>query len=138
MTKPLVIVVAAALMNADHKILFAERPQGKSMAGLWEFPGGKVEAGETPEQALVREMFEELNIVIDPKDLEPLTFASHEYDTFHMLMPLYVCKTWKGELFGREGQCFEWAEMSNLKNYPMPPADLPLIERIVDFLSRIF
>ena len=138
MTKPLVIVVAAALINQDRKVLFAERPEGKIMSGLWEFPGGKVELGETPEQALVREMFEELNIVIDPKDLEPLTFASHEYDTFHMLMPLYVCKAWKGELLGREGQRFEWAAMNELKNYPMPPADLPLIERIVDFLEHLF
>ena len=138
MTKPLVIVVAAALINQDRKVLFAERPEGKIMSGLWEFPGGKVELGETPEQALVREMFEELNIVIDPKDLEPLTFASHEYDTFHMLMPLYVCKAWKGELLGREGQRFEWDAMNELKNYPMPPADLPLIERIVDFLEHLF
>ena len=122
-----VTVVAAALIREDGAILLTQRPAGKSMAGLWEFPGGKLEAGETPEQALVRELKEELGISIDPTALKPLTFASHSYESFHLLMPLYICRQWPGSISPQEGQETAWVKPEQLASYPMPPADLPLI-----------
>ena len=122
-----VTVVAAALIREDGAVLLTQRPAGKSMAGLWEFPGGKLEAGETPEQALVRELKEELGVSIDPKALEPLTFASHRYESFHLLMPLYICKLWAGSISPQEGQESAWVKPEQLADYPMPPADEPLI-----------
>ncbi|MEC9345481.1 MAG: (deoxy)nucleoside triphosphate pyrophosphohydrolase [Pseudomonadota bacterium] len=127
--KRLVLVAAVALVR-ERRVLLAERPQGKAMAGLWEFPGGKVEAGETPEACLVRECAEELGIRIDLADLRPLAFASHSYDDFHLLMPLWSCRRWAGEPEGREGQQLAWAGAAALEAYPMPPADLPLIPAI--------
>jgi len=126
--KPIVFVVAVALLDKQRRVLLAQRPAGKKMAGLWEFPGGKVEDNETPEQALVRELHEELGITVDIADLEPLAFASHTYDDFHLLMPLFDCPRWQGELKGREGQALAWVSAADLNNYDMPPADLPLIE----------
>lgn len=134
MSKPLIVVSAVVLVNVDKKILFAERPAGKDMAGMWEFPGGKLEPGETAEQALVRELKEELDIAVLEKDLTPLTFASIAYDKFIMVMPLFVCNKWKGDILPMEGQRYEWVEVKNLKTYPMPPADLPLIQHIEKFL----
>lgn len=126
--KPIVLVVAVALIDKQRRVLLAQRPAGKKMAGLWEFPGGKVEDNETPEQALVRELHEELGIKVDIADLEPLAFASHTYDDFHLLMPLFDCPRWQGDLKGREGQSLAWVSAADLNNYDMPPADLPLIE----------
>ena len=131
---PLQLVVAAALVDPDNRVLIAKRPLGKSMAGLWEFPGGKVADGEIPEQAIVRELKEELNIDITSSCLAPLTFASYSYEEFHLLMPLFVCRIWKGELRAMEGQELKWVRSVSLRNYPMPPADLPLIPIIRDFL----
>ena len=131
---PLRLVVAAALVDPDNRVLIAKRPLGKSMAGLWEFPGGKVADGEIPEQAIVRELKEELNIDITSSCLAPLTFASYSYEEFHLLMPLFVCRIWKGELRAMEGQELKWVRSVSLRNYPMPPADLPLIPIIRDFL----
>ena len=122
------LVVAAALYNKKGEILLAQRPDGKSMAGLWEFPGGKLEAGETPEAALARELEEELGIVADPLAFEPITFASHAYETFHLLMPLYALYEWQGALIPREGQAIEWVKPDRLFDYPAPPADLPLFD----------
>lgn len=122
-----VLVSAVALIDPDGRVLLAQRPEGKSMAGLWEFPGGKVEAGETPEAALIRELHEELGIETWDSCLAPLTFASHRYESFHLLMPLYACRRWKGIVQPREGQRLSWAKASELRQYPMPPADLPLI-----------
>ncbi len=122
----LVLVAAGALIDADGRLLLAERPAGKSMAGLWELPGGKVEAGESPEAALIRECQEELGITIDAHDLVPLTFASHAYADFHLLMPVYLCRRWQGTVAGREGQAVAWVRAGDLDRYPMPPADLPL------------
>ncbi|NKB42870.1 MAG: 8-oxo-dGTP diphosphatase MutT [Alphaproteobacteria bacterium] len=122
-----VTVVAAALIRDSGEILLTQRPVGKSMAGLWEFPGGKLEAGETPEQALVRELREELSVSIDPGALEPLTFASHSYESFHLLMPLYICREWAGSISPLEKQATAWVTPAQLTDYPMPPADLPLI-----------
>lgn len=135
MTKPLVLVAAAALTDVDRRVLIAQRPLGKSMAGLWEFPGGKVEAGETPEQALVRELREELSIEVCLECLAPFTFASHAYETFHLLMPLFLCARWDGEVTPREGQVVKWVRASALRDYPMPPADLPLIPYLRDLLG---
>lgn len=122
-----VLVSAVALIDPDGRVLLAERPEGKSMAGLWEFPGGKVEPGETPEVALIRELHEELGIETWESCLAPLTFASHSYDSFHLLMPLFVCRKWQGIVHPREGQRLAWVRAADLSSYPMPPADLPLI-----------
>ena len=128
------LVAACALVDADGRVLIAQRPQGRSMAGLWEFPGGKVEAGETPEDALIRELREELGIVTKPACLAPLTFASHAYETFHLLMPLFVCRRFEGAPTGREGQALKWVRPRDLRNWPMPPADGPLIPALIDLL----
>ncbi|KAF8057732.1 mutT [Scenedesmus sp. PABB004] len=127
----LVLVVAVALLDARGRVLLAQRPAGKAMAGLWEFPGGKVDPGETPEAALVRELAEELSIEVEPRDLQPLTFASHSYDSFHLLMPLYVCRRWRGEPHGAEGQALAWASGRGLGDFAMPAADLPLLAPVV-------
>lgn len=129
-----VLVVAVALIDADGRVLIAQRPEGKSLAGLWEFPGGKLEPGERPEQALVRELKEELNIDVAESCLAPLTFASHAYDDFHLLMPLYVCRRWKGEVFSNEGQALKWVRAQALRDYPMPAADKPLIPHLEELL----
>jgi 8-oxo-dGTP diphosphatase len=125
-----VLVAACALIDADGRVLIAQRPEGKTMAGLWEFPGGKVEAGERPEQTLIRELEEELGIVVKEECLAPLTFASHLYPDFHLLMPLYVCRRWEGIVRGREGQRLKWVRPGALRDYPMPPADEPLISHL--------
>lgn len=122
-----VLVSAVALIDPDGRVLLAQRPEGKSMAGLWEFPGGKVEAGETPEAALIRELHEELGIDTWASCLAPLTFASHSYDNFHLLMPLFACRKWNGIAQPREGQLLKWVRANQLRDYPMPPADIPLI-----------
>ena len=134
MSARLVLVAAAALVDADHRVLIARRPQGKAMAGLWEFPGGKVEAGERPEDALLRELREELGIETKAACLAPLTFASHPYDDFHLLMPLYVIRRWSGEPTPREGQELAWVRPNRLRQYPMPDADGPLIAPLIDLL----
>jgi len=131
---PILLVVAVALIDRDGRVLLAERPKGKNMEGLWEFPGGKVDAGETPETALIRELQEELGVDIEASCLAPFTFASHAYDKFHLLMPLYVCRVWKGIPEGREGQRLAWVRPNEMKNYPMPPADKPLIAMLRDLL----
>jgi len=133
----MVLVVACALVDADGRILLAQRPEGKALAGLWEFPGGKLEAGERPEDALIRELAEELGIAVKHACLAPLTFASHAYDDFHLLMPLYVCRRWEGEVAGREGQALAWVRPGKLRDYPMPPADAPLIPHLLDLLSPL-
>jgi 8-oxo-dGTP diphosphatase len=130
----LVLVVACALVDADGRVLIAERPAGKAMAGLWEFPGGKVEAGERPEDTLIRELKEELGIVVREPCLAPLTFASHDYSEFHLLMPLYVCRRWDGMVSAREGQRLAWVRPNRLRDYPMPPADEPLIAHLTTLL----
>lgn len=130
----MVLVSAVALIDVDGRVLLAQRPKGKSMAGLWEFPGGKVEAGETPEAALIRELHEELGINTWASCLAPLTFASHAYDDFHLLMPLFACRKWDGIVEGREGQALKWVRANDLKNHPMPPADVPLIAILRDWL----
>ena len=129
-----VFVVACALIDADNRVLIAQRPEGKTLAGLWEFPGGKVDAGERPEAALIRELKEELGITVDEPCLAPLTFASHGYDDFHLLMPLYVCRKWEGVVAAREGQQLAWVRPNKLRDYPMPPADIPLIAHLTDLL----
>jgi len=129
-----VLVAACALIDADGRVLIAERPSGKSMAGLWEFPGGKVDPGERPEDALIRELKEELGIVVNEACLAPLTFASHTYEDFHLLMPLYVCRRWEGMVTPREGQKLAWVRPNRLKEYPMPPADVPLISHLTTLL----
>ncbi len=129
-----VLVSAVALIDADGRVLLAERPEGRSMAGLWEFPGGKVEPGETPEAALIRELHEELGIDTWASCLAPLSFASHAYPDFHLLMPLFACRRWQGTAIPREGQRLAWVRVNELKNYPMPPADLPLIAILRDWL----
>jgi 8-oxo-dGTP diphosphatase len=129
-----VLVAACALVDADRRVLIAERPQGRSMAGLWEFPGGKVEAGERPEQSLIRELNEELGIVVNEACLAPLTFASHAYPDFHLLMPLYVCRRWDGIVTPQEGQRLAWVRPERLRDYPMPPADEPLVSHLMGLL----
>jgi len=129
-----VLVAAVALIDRDGRVLLAQRPEGKTMAGLWEFPGGKVEPGETPEAALIRELHEELGIGTWASCLAPLTFASHAYEAFHLLMPLYACRRWEGIPVAREGQRLAWAKPAQLRDYPMPPADLPLIPILRDWL----
>ncbi|WP_289085407.1 8-oxo-dGTP diphosphatase MutT [uncultured Sulfitobacter sp.] len=129
-----ILVSAVALIDVDGRVLLAQRPPGKSMAGLWEFPGGKVEAGETPEAALIRELQEELGIDTWASCLAPLTFASHAYDEFHLLMPLFACRKWNGTPQAREGQTLKWVRANALKDYPMPPADIPLIPILRDWL----
>ena len=129
-----VLVSAVALIDPDGRVLLAQRPEGKSMAGLWEFPGGKVEPGETPEAGLIRELHEELGIETWSSCLAPLTFASHSYDDFHLLMPLFACRKWDGIPQPREGQVLKWARVQDLKDYPMPAADIPLIAVLRDWL----
>ena len=130
----LVLVAACALIDTDGRVLIAQRPEGRSMAGLWEFPGGKVEQGERPEEALIRELREELGITVKEECLAPLTFASHTYDDFQLLMPLYVCRRWEGMVTPLEGQQLTWARPAKLRDYPMPPADLPLISHLMALL----
>ena len=130
----LTLVVAVALIDADNRVLIAQRPEGKNLAGLWEFPGGKVDPGERPEQALIRELKEELGIDVTEPCLAPLTFASHAYDDFHLLMPLYICRRWSGTVMSREGQNLAWVRANKLRDYPMPPADLPLIPHLTGLL----
>jgi len=130
----LVLVAACALVDTDGRVLIAQRPAGKAMAGLWEFPGGKVEAGERPEQTLIRELKEELGIVVNEACLAPLTFASHAYPDFHLLMPLYVCRRWDGTVTALEDQSLAWVRPNRLRDYPMPPADEPLISHLMTLL----
>ncbi|MEM1237500.1 MAG: 8-oxo-dGTP diphosphatase MutT [Pseudomonadota bacterium] len=129
-----VLVSAVALIDVDGRVLLAQRPEGKSMAGLWEFPGGKVEPGETPEVALIRELQEELGIDTWESCLAPLTFASHSYDDFHLLMPVFACRKWDGVPQSKEGQALKWVKGADLRSYPMPPADVPLIAMLRDYL----
>ena len=132
--RPVVLVAAVALVDADGRVLIAQRPEGKTMAGLWEFPGGKVASGETPEEALIRELDEELGIDVAENCLAPFTFASHRYHGFHLLMPLYVCRVWNGSVRPREGQALKWVRPVRLGDYPMPPADRPLVAMLRDLL----
>jgi 8-oxo-dGTP diphosphatase len=133
-SKQILLVVAVALIDVDGRLLIAQRPEGKSMAGLWEFPGGKVDPGETPEAALIRELREELAIDTEASCLAPFTFASHAYDDFHLLMPLYVCRTYQGVPQAREHQALRWVAPMRLKDFPMPPADKPLVAMLRDLL----
>ena len=130
----LILVVACALVDADKRVLIAQRPQDKAMAGLWEFPGGKVEPGERPETTLIRELHEEIGITVSEACLAPLTFASHAYASFHLLMPLYICRRWEGLVVAREGQNLAWVRANKLLDYPMPAADIPLIPHLQDLL----
>ncbi|WP_375623010.1 MULTISPECIES: 8-oxo-dGTP diphosphatase MutT [unclassified Bartonella] len=130
----ILLVVACALFDQNNRVLLTQRPEGKSLAGLWEFPGGKVEQGETPEISLIRELEEELGIYVQPNNLHPLTFASHSYETFHLLMPLYLCYHYEGVAQGREGQNLEWVFINDLDKYPMPNADKPLVQVLKNHL----
>ena len=130
----LTLVVACALIDVDKRVLIAQRPEGKPLAGFWEFPGGKVEAGERPETTLIRELREEIGITVKEDCLAPLTFASHAYDDFHLLMPLYICRRWEGQVIAREAQKLAWIRANKLRDYEMPPADLPLIPHLIDLL----
>ena len=135
MSAPRIVLVAAcALVDVDGRVLLAQRPEGKAMAGLWEFPGGKVEDGETPEATLIRELKEELDIDVTASCLAPFTFASHAYETFHLLMPLYVCRRWAGQIRALEGQALKWVRPNQMGDYPMPPADVPLVAMLRDLL----
>lgn len=134
MSVKLVLVAACALIDADGRVLIAQRPAGRPMAGLWEFPGGKIEAGEQPEQSLIRELKEELGIVVREECLAPLTFASHVYPDFHLLMPLYVCRRWEGAVIAQEGQKLAWVKPNKLRDFEMPPADVPLIAHLTSLL----
>jgi 8-oxo-dGTP diphosphatase len=131
----LLLVVACALIDADNRVLVSQRPEGKPLAGLWEFPGGKLEAGERPEPALIRELAEELGITVKEDCLAPLTFASHAYPEFHLLMPLYICRRWEGTVISGEGQALKWARPGKLRALAMPPADAPLIPHLIDLLG---
>lgn len=130
----MVLVAACALIDRDGRVLLAQRPEGKSLAGLWEFPGGKIEQGETPEACLIRELEEEIGINTWASCLAPLTFASHSYEDFHLLMPLYACRKWEGTPRSREGQALKWVRANQLRDYPMPPADVPLVAVLRDWL----
>lgn len=130
----IVLVSACALIDADNRVLIAQRPEGKALAGLWEFPGGKVEDGETPESALIRELSEELGITTWASCLAPISFASHSYDDFHLLMPLFICRKWEGFPASREGQAIKWVRARQLRDFNMPPADEPLIPALIDLL----
>lgn len=131
----LLLVVACALIDPDHRVLVTQRPEGKALAGLWEFPGGKLEPDERPEAALIRELSEELGITVREPCLAPLTFASHAYESFHLMMPLYICRRWEGTVMAREGQALKWVRPGKLRDLDMPPADLPLIAPLVDLLG---
>ncbi|HRN87745.1 MAG TPA: 8-oxo-dGTP diphosphatase MutT [Hyphomicrobium sp.] len=135
MTKPILLVAAAALVDTDNRVLLSKRPEGKQLAGLWEFPGGKVDPGETPEEALIRELDEELGIEVCDTCLAPFTFASHAYREFHLLMPLFLCRNWQGDVIPREGQEIAWVRAKRLADYPMPPADAPLVPWLRDLLG---
>ena len=134
MSAKIVLVAACALVDADGRVLIAQRPAGKTMAGLWEFPGGKIEDRERPEQTLIRELREELGIVVSEACLAPLTFASHSYADFHILMPLYVCRRWEGTVAAMEGQQLAWVKPNRLRDYDMPPADVPLVSHLLALL----
>lgn len=134
MSKPILLVVAVALVDPDRRVLIAQRPPGKSMAGLWEFPGGKVEPGETPEAALIRELEEELGISTKQACLAPVSFASHSYENVHLLMPLYACRKWQGTPHAKEHTALKWVRPQALRDYPMPPADEPLVAALCDLL----
>ena len=131
----LLLVVACALIDSDNRVLVAQRPEGKSLAGLWEFPGGKLEQGERPEPALIRELAEELGITVKEECLAPLTFASFAYPEFHLLMPLYICRRWEGQVASREAQALKWVRPGKLRELAMPPADEPLIPHLIDLLG---
>ena len=135
MYKPLIVVSAIALINDQNQVLYAQRPKGKNMEDLWEFPGGKLEPGETAEKAIQRELMEELSLHVELDDLIPLTFASQEYDDFIMIMPLFICKKWSGSIHPNEGQAYAWVNLEDLKSYPMPPADEPLLDNILNFMK---
>ena len=132
----LLLVVACALLDQDGRVLIAQRPEGKALAGLWEFPGGKVEMGEAPEATLIRELQEELGITVKEPCLAPLTFASFAYPDFHLLMPLYVCRRWEGVVIAREHQALKWVRPNELRNFPMPPADEPLVPALIDLVGE--
>ena len=134
MSVKLVLVAACALIDVDGRVLIAQRPEGKAMAGLWEFPGGKVEDGERPEETLIRELDEELGITVSEPCLAPLTFASHAYPDFHLLMPLYVCRRWEGTVTAKEHARLAWVRPNRLRDYPMPPADAPLVPHLVSLI----
>ena len=134
MTLPTLLVVACALVDVDGRVLIAQRPEGKQLPGLWEFPGGKVEAGERPEQALIRELDEELGVQVSESCLAPFVFASHAYDSFHLLMPLWLCRRWSGVVVNRHHAALAWVRPNKLAEYPMPPADAPLVAHLRDFL----
>lgn len=129
------LVAACALIDADNRVLIAQRPEGKQLAGMWEFPGGKVEPGERPEETLIRELNEELGIAVKEACLAPLTFASFAYETFHLLMPLWICRRWEGQIVAHEHQGLKWVRPGKLRDWPMPPADAPLIPALVDLLG---
>ncbi len=131
----LLLVVACALVDADNRVLIAQRPKGKQLADMWEFPGGKINAGERPEHALIRELDEELGIAVKEACLAPLTFASHSYGSFHLLMPLYVCRRWEGFVVPREAQALKWVRAKDLRQFAMPPADSPLISPLIELLG---